>query len=212
MRLIGSSEVSTAVLAPPARRGVGRVRFSTRSLRLARRSWQLYVMLALPLLWLLLFQYWPMYGVQIAFRNFNVIDGITGSPWVGLENFQRFVSSYNFWQIIRNTVILSVYSLVAGFPLPIRWRWRSTISAVSVFKRTVQMVGYAPEFISTVVMVGIIFMLLDPELGWSTRYSACSGIGPIDFMGDAGLLPASSTSGRASGSTSGSPASSTSPR
>ncbi len=94
-----------------------------------------------------IFKYWPMYGVQIAFRNFNVVDGITGSPWVGLANFERFVSSYNFWQIIRNTLILSVYSLVAGFPLPIllalalnhigrtwfkkRCRWSATLRSSS---------------------------------------------------------------------------------
>ena len=63
-------------------------------------------MLFLPVLYLLVFHYWPMYGVQIAFRNFNVVDGITGSPWVGLAHFERFVNSYNFWPIIKNTLIL----------------------------------------------------------------------------------------------------------
>jgi putative aldouronate transport system permease protein len=156
--------------------------------RRARRSWQLYVMLALPLLYLLLFKYWPMYGVQIAFRTFNVVDGITGSPWVGLANFERFVHSFNFWQIISNTVILSVYSLAAGFPLPILLALALNHINRHWFKKTVQMVGYAPEFISIVVMVGIIFVLLDPRIGMVNQMLGLVGIGSIDFMGNAGYF------------------------
>jgi putative aldouronate transport system permease protein len=156
--------------------------------RRARRSWQLYVMLALPLLYLLLFKYWPMYGVQIAFRTFNVVDGITGSPWVGLANFERFVHSFNFWQIISNTVILSVYSLAAGFPLPILLALALNHINRQWYKKTVQMVGYAPEFISIVVMVGIIFVLLDPRIGMVNQILGLVGIGSIDFMGNAGYF------------------------
>ena len=150
-----------------------------------RRNWQLYAMLALPVLYVLVFKYWPMYGVQIAFRNFNVVDGITGSPWVGLANFERFVSSYNFWQIIQNTLILSVYSLVAGFPFPILLALALNYVGRAWFRRTVQMVGYAPFFISTVVMVGIIFVLLDPRFGLVNQLLGLVGIGPVDFMGNA---------------------------
>lgn len=157
-------------------------------LRAMRRGWQLYAMLALPLLWLLLFRYWPMYGVQIAFRNFNVIDGITGSPWVGLDHFQRFVSSFNFWQIISNTLILSTYGLAAGFPLPIILALALNHLRRRTFKQTVQLVGYAPEFISTVVMVGIIFVLLDARAGLVNKLIGLMGAGPIDFMGQAGLF------------------------
>ena len=153
-----------------------------------RRAWQLYLMLALPLLWLLVFQYWPMYGVQIAFRNFNVVDGITGSPWVGLDNFQRFVSSFNFGQIMANTLILSVYSLIAGFPLPIILALALNHVRRLTFKKTVQMVGYAPEFISTVVMVGIIFIMLDPRVGMVNQLLGLIGAGPVDFMGNAGYF------------------------
>ncbi len=145
-------------------------------------------MLALPLLYLLLFKYWPMYGVQIAFRTFNVVDGITGSPWVGLANFERFVHSFNFWQIISNTVILSVYSLAAGFPLPILLALALNHINRQWYKKTVQMVGYAPEFISIVVMVGIIFVLLDPRIGMVNQILGLVGIGSIDFMGNAGYF------------------------
>ncbi len=184
MGLVRTPEAPMAVLAP-RRRWLGQSRYGVLSWRKVRRSWQLFAMLSLPLLWLLLFQYWPMYGVQIAFRNFNVIDGINGSPWVGLDNFQRFASSYNFWQIIQNTVILSVYSLVAGFPLPILLALALNHVNQQLFKKTVQMVGYAPEFISTVVMVGIIFVLLDPRMGMVNQLLGLIHIGPIDFMGTA---------------------------
>src|SRR5215216_5452837 len=185
MRLIDSSGVSTAVLAPPAQRGGVRVRVSARSWRLVRRSWQLYVMLLLPVLYLLVFNYWPMYGVQIAFRNFNVVDGITGSPWVGLAHFERFVTSYSFWQIIKNTVLLSAYSLAAGFPFPIILALALNYVGRAWFRRTVQMVGYAPFFISTVVMVGIILLMLDPRFGPVNQLLGLIGFGPVDFMGNA---------------------------
>jgi multiple sugar transport system permease protein/putative aldouronate transport system permease protein len=84
-----------------------------------RRDWRLYAMLALPVLYIVVFKYWPMYGIQVAFRNFNPVDGVTGSPWVGFDNFERFVGSYSFKQVISNTLILSVYSLAASFPFPI---------------------------------------------------------------------------------------------
>jgi putative aldouronate transport system permease protein len=186
--MTSTSQTATGALPQPAvkQRALQRQRAST--WRRARRSWQLYVMLALPLLYLLLFKYWPMYGVQIAFRTFNVVDGITGSPWVGLANFERFVHSFNFWQIISNTVILSVYSLAAGFPLPILLALALNHINRQWYKKTVQMVGYAPEFISIVVMVGIIFVLLDPRIGMVNQILGLVGIGSIDFMGNAGYF------------------------
>src|SRR5688500_4358403 len=86
--------------------------------RAIKRSWQLYVMLVLPLLWLAVFAYYPMWGAQIAFRDYNVVAGITGSPWVGLKHFERFVDSYNFWPILKNTLILNLYQLAVSLPLP----------------------------------------------------------------------------------------------
>src|SRR5215211_4658206 len=141
MRIATSSQATADPLAARPAPSQQRARRSTQTWRAMRRGWQLYVMLLLPVLYLLVFSYWPMYGVQIAFRNFNVVDGITGSPWVGLTNFERFVSTYNFWQIIKNTVILSVYSLAAGFPLPILLALALNHIGRSWFKKTVQMVG-----------------------------------------------------------------------
>jgi ABC-type polysaccharide transport system permease subunit len=93
MRIATSSPATAAPLAARPAPSLPRARRGTQTWRAIRRGWQLYVMLLLPVLYLLVFHYWPMYGVQIAFRSFNVVDGITGSPWVGLAHFERFVTS-----------------------------------------------------------------------------------------------------------------------
>lgn len=162
---------------------------SRRSARVARwrairRNWQLYAMLLLPISYLLIFHYWPMVGAQIAFRNYNVISGIAGSEWVGLDHFTRFVNSYNFWPIIRNTLILHGYELLAIFPLPIILALAMNQVRIRWFKRSVQMVTYAPYFISTVVVVGMLFVLLDPRTGLINNLLALAGIEALDFVGD----------------------------
>ena len=148
-----------------------------------RGSFQLYALLFLPLLWLVIFAYVPMYGAQIAFRNYNVVDGVSGSPWVGLDHFERFVNSFNFWPIMRNTLILNVYQLIAGFFPPIMLALALNYVMRGWFKKTVQMVTYAPHFISTVVMVGIILQMLSPT-GLINQFLGLVGIGPINFMGE----------------------------
>jgi len=130
-----------------------------------RGCWQLYVLLLPPVIEVALFNYWPILGVQIAFRNYNPVGGIWGSPWVGLDNFNRFVHSYQFWPIIRNTLILHGYELIATFPIPIMLALALNHVRRKGLSRTVQMITYAPHFISTVVVVGMMFVLLDPETG-----------------------------------------------
>jgi len=88
-------------------------------LKKVARFWQLYVLLAPALIYIAVFKYWPMYGVQIAFRNYNPVDGFTGSPWVGLQHFIRFVNSYQFGQVVGNTFWIAVLGLVVAFPIPI---------------------------------------------------------------------------------------------
>ena len=156
-----------------------------RTMRAVRQSWQLYMLLFLPMVYLLVFKYYPMYGAQIAFRDFNPIGGITGSPWVGLDHFQRFVTSYNFWPVMRNTLELSLYNLAAGFPFPILLALSLNYVGSRHFRKTVQMVAYAPYFISTVVMVGIILTLLQPNGGLVNMLLGLVHIGPVDFMGNA---------------------------
>jgi putative aldouronate transport system permease protein len=146
------------------------------------KHWQLYGLLVLPALYLIIFQYWPIYGVQIAFRNFNPVAGITGSPWVGLRFFTRFVESYDFWRTLQNTLYLSVYSLVVGFPFPILLALGLNYVGQRWFKGMVQLVTYAPYFISTVVMVGIILQLLAPNTGLVNIILQRLGFAQVNFM------------------------------
>lgn len=151
--------------------------------RQIKAAWQLYAMLALPLAYLAIYKYGPIYGVQIAFRNYNPVDGITGSPWVGLDNFVRFVNSYQFGQIISNTVILHLYELVAMAPLPIVLALALNYVKQRWFARSVQMITYAPHFISTVVIVGMMLLLFDPRTGVFNQALTFLGLPTIDILG-----------------------------
>jgi multiple sugar transport system permease protein/putative aldouronate transport system permease protein len=182
---------------PPTRRQAlggrkhGRIKEPKPSVRLGiriRRNWQLYAMLALPLIWLAIFAYWPMYGVIIAFKDYNVVSGIWGSPWAGFKHFDRFVESYQFWRLIRNTVYLHVYELVATFPLPIILALCLNTVRKKWFSRSAQLITYAPHFISTVVVVGLLVVLTNPNTGVANQILGLLGIGPVDFMGDPGLF------------------------
>ncbi len=148
-----------------------------------KRGWQLYVMLLIPLAWLLIFQYWPMYGAQIAFRNYMPGASILDSPWVGLDNFIKFFDSYMFWRVIRNTLVISFYSLLVGFPIPILFALAINQLSNGWFKRTLQMVSYAPNFISTVVVVGMIIQFLDLRRGPINLLFQALGLEPVNFMG-----------------------------
>ncbi|TCC49891.1 sugar ABC transporter permease [Kribbella capetownensis] len=153
-----------------------------------RRNWQLYAMLALPLIWLAIFAYWPMYGVIIAFKDYNVVSGIWGSPWVGMKYFDRFVESYQFWRLIKNTVYLHIYELVATFPLPIILALCLNTIRKKWFSRSAQLITYAPHFISTVVVVGLLVVLTSPNTGVTNKLIGLFGFGPTDVMGDSGMF------------------------
>ena len=146
------------------------------------RSWQLYLLFLLPLLFILVFHYGPMYGAQIAFKDFRVNKGIMGSPWVGFKHFTRFLQSYQFVRLLGNTLGISVYSLLAGFPFPIILALSLNTVRYTGFKKTVQMVTYAPHFISTVVMVGIILQVLAPRNGLMNQFIMAFGGESIDIL------------------------------
>jgi len=126
-----------------------------------------------------------MYGAQIAFKDFSIVQGIIGSPWAGLKYFRRFVESYQFTRIIGNTIGLSLYHLFAGFPLPILLAIALNEAGNRTYKKTVQMITYAPHFISTVVVVAIIMQFLDPRIGMIPRVILSMGIDPGNIMGKA---------------------------
>nr|WP_312886549.1 ABC transporter permease subunit [Paenibacillus foliorum] len=156
---------------------------SSTPLKKMRKVWRLYVLIALPVLYIIIFKYIPMYGAQIAFKNFIVTKGIWGSEWVGFKHFLRFFDSYEFWRLMSNTIVLSVYSLFASFPFPIILALSLNYVKNQFFKKSVQMITYAPHFISVVVMVGIILELLDPRNGIVNSIIKGLGFEPVSFMG-----------------------------
>ena len=129
-------------------------------------NWQLYLLLLLPIAYILIFNYIPMYGAQIAFKDFKASKGILGSEWVGIKYFVKFFQAPKSATIIFNTVRLSIYGLIAGFPIPIILAVSLNVCRMKLFKKTVQMVTYAPYFISVVVMVGMLIQFLDTEIGF----------------------------------------------
>lgn len=151
-----------------------------------RRSWQLYVMMIPPMIWTIIFLYGPLYGLQAAFQNYSIAKGFTGSPWVGLKWFEQFIDSYQFWPVIRNTLVLNIYELLALFPLPIVLSLCLNAVRSKGYSRAVQLITYAPHFISTVVVVGILFMVLSPQGGLVNQLVVLFGGAPIDFMSEAG--------------------------
>jgi putative aldouronate transport system permease protein len=123
-----------------------------------------------------------MYGVQIAFKNFVASKGIWGSHWAGFVHFERFFNSYYFWRLIKNTIGISLYTLIVGFPIPLLLALMINEIGNMPFKRFVQTVTYAPHFLSTVVMVGMILMFLDPKNGIVNLFLRFFGFSPINFM------------------------------
>lgn len=153
-----------------------------------KRHWQLYLLIIAPMAYIVIFKYIPMYGAQIAFRDYSVIKGFTGSEFVGLKHFQSFFQSPNFWLLIKNTLGISLYSLVVGFPAPIILALALNEIKSMKFKKTVQTVTFAPFFISTVVMVSMIIIFLSPRLGFVDYIVRGLGFDSINFMGTPGYF------------------------
>lgn len=152
-------------------------------LRLMARSWQLYVLLLPAVLYIVIFKYWPMYGAQIAFRDYNPSEGFAGSPWVGLEHFERFVTSFQFERLLVNTLSLNALGLLIAFPVPIILALIVNQLQSERFKKFTQTVLYSPSFISVVVVVGMIHLLFSPRSGIVNNAIVTLGGDPIFFMG-----------------------------
>lgn len=160
----------------------------TKTGKLIKANWALYLFLLPTVAYYLIFSYGPMYGIQIAFKRFSISDGIWGSPWVGLYWIEEFVSSPMFWKYLWNTLSLSLYSLLAGFPMPILLALILNYVASEKFKRFAQTVTYMPHFISTVVMVGMLSSFFSPTSGFVNSFLGKLGIDPIYFMGRSDLF------------------------
>lgn len=146
--------------------------------RRIKDNWQLYLMLLVPVVLTIIYKYIPMYGIQIAFRDYKASKGFMGSEWVGLEWFLRFFSAPTFWRMMKNTILLSLYSLLWGFPIPIILALMMNQMRFHRFKRITQTVLYAPHFISTMVICGMIRIFLSPSGGLINLIAGTS----IDFL------------------------------
>ncbi|MEA4890031.1 MAG: ABC transporter permease subunit [Clostridiaceae bacterium] len=154
---------------------------------LARQYWKnrYLVLLLLPaLIYFLIFCYGPMYGVQIAFKNFIFRLGIIGSPWVGLDNFRLLFSIKSFGEVFRNTLVISIYKLITGFPAPIIFAILLNEIRQVKFKKTVQTISYLPHFVSWVVLGGLFIQFLSPSTGPINVLLKAMGIEPIYFLAD----------------------------
>lgn len=148
-----------------------------------KSSWRLYVLLLPALAFVFIFQYIPLYGVQIAFRDYVITKGFWGSNWVGLKHFIYFLESPQFPLLMRNTLLISIYSLLWGFPIPIILALLLNEVKVPWFKKLIQNLTYAPYFISTVVIVSMLFNFFSPVNGIVNVFLNSLGIESIDFMG-----------------------------
>lgn len=143
----------------------------------------LYLLMLPSIVIFLIFTYSPMYGVIIAFKDFKPAEGILGSSWVGIQNFQQYFNSYQFWVTIKNTVVISLYTILATFPLPIILALMCNQMRAKRFKRVFQVSTYLPHFISTVVMCGMILLFLSPSSGVIAKLLGLVGIQLPNLMG-----------------------------
>lgn len=151
-------------------------------------NWQFWAIIAVPVIYAIIFAYIPMGGIIIAFKNYSIRKGFLGSEWVGLKYFKQFLTSTSSMTVIKNTFAIGIYSMIAGFPIPILLAIGINEVKNRVFKKTVQMVTYAPYFISAVVLVGIMMQMMDLRSGIINVLLQKIGIGPINFFGDASVF------------------------
>ena len=180
MKLSAEHAPPTAV-APTGRRTSIRARFR----RSLRRYWQLYLLLLVPIVWFIVFRYVPMANAVIAFKNYNPIDGVWGSPWVGFDNFANLFRNPVFPRLVGNTFLLAGYTLIASFPLPIILALALNEVRLKFLSRTVQVVSYAPYFMSTVGVGSMTILLLSPRVGLLGRTFSFFGAGQVDLLADA---------------------------
>ncbi len=150
-----------------------------------KNNWQLYVLILPAIIYFVVFNYMPLYGIQIAFKDFKAVFGISGSKWVGLKNFENFFHAYYFKRLLANTLLLNVYNLLWSFPIPIILSILLNQIKGPRIKRFIQTSIYVPYFISTVVLAGMLYIFLSPTSGILNVLRQALGMKAVDFMSDA---------------------------
>ena len=184
MSLVSSKKTQNNIVKEKIKRKIFDKQALVKSLK---KHWQLYLFLIPPVLYLIIFKYVPMYGVQIAFREYNPAQGILGSKWVGLKQFIIFFKSNQFGRLLTNTVGISIYSIVVNFPVPIILAIALNECKAKRFSKTVQLITYAPYFISTVILVGILNQFISP-VGLLNNLLTSLGMQPVDLLAKPGLF------------------------
>jgi putative aldouronate transport system permease protein len=151
------------------------------------RDRYLLLIIVIPVIYFIVFQYLPMYGLIIAFKDFRPLSGILGSPWAGFKHFEQFFHSVYLWRLLKNTVLLSIYSLIWGFPIPIIFALLVNELRDRFYKKFVQTVSYLPHFISVVVVTGMLVTFLAQD-GVVNMVLSKFGIDPIVFLNESGLF------------------------
>ena len=146
------------------------------------KYWMLYLMFLPVLAYYILFNYVPMFGVAIAFKNYKVTRGFLGSAWCGLDNFRSFFDSIYAWRCIRNTLSISLLSLIFGFPAPIILALMMNEVRQKRFLKVVQTITYMPYFLSWVVVAGLLNTMLSPDNGAINTLIKMSGGQPVYFL------------------------------
>jgi putative aldouronate transport system permease protein len=157
-----------------------------RIFRQLKLDYQYYLLLLPAVVWYVIFAYGPLYGLQIAFKSYTGARSILDSPWVGLRHFRLFINSYYFPVLIRNTLSISLYSLIAGMPIPMIVALMLNEVKQQKYKKIIQTVTYAPHFISTVVLVGMITIILSPSTGIVNYAMKAFGLDSRYFMVEPG--------------------------
>ncbi len=147
-----------------------------------KREWQLYAMLLPTILWLLIFLYKPMYGLQVAFKDFSLFRGVADSAWIGFDHFENLFGNDQFLRALRNTIIMSAYGLLFGFPVPILLALMFNEVLNQTFKKSAQTIVYLPHFISSVIIAGIVITSFSPSAGIVNTILEWFGMDSIYFL------------------------------
>lgn len=150
-----------------------------------KNNWQLYVLILPAIIYFIVFNYMPLYGIQIAFKDFKAVFGISESKWVGFKHFENFFHAYYFKRLLANTLLLNVYNLLWSFPVPIILAILLNQIKGPKIKRFIQTSIYVPYFISTVVLAGMLYIFLSPTSGIFNILRQALGMKAVDFMSDA---------------------------
>lgn len=172
---------STATITPKKKR------FLHNLITDIKKNYVLHMIILVPIVYMIIFHYAPMYGVQIAFKNFTGVQSVTATPWADpiMKHFIKFFNSPVFKSLLVNTLVLSLYGLIAGFPIPILLALALNATRNRYFKKVTQMVTYAPYFISIVVLVGMMYQFFGPKYGIVNTVRQMLGLDTIIYMGEA---------------------------